>query len=239
MKIRALIPNTITALNLASGTAGIVCALAGRFDTAFCLMLAAAVFDFLDGFAARLLHIYSDLGRELDSLADLVSFGVLPAMMLISLMDACNFGPQWVNWTPVLIAVFSGLRLARFNTDDRQKDTFLGLATPAAALLCASLCVFVCHTPASFPAIWAMGPVFIPALSICICALLVCQIPMFSLKFHKGDPRILTIKRILLIVAAAAAAVLCLVCGLHISLAVLLTILCYIIKNIIYAIAGI
>ena len=130
----------ITSLGLACGVVGVVFALEGRIWLAFPLMLAASVFDFCDGLAARALDAYSDLGKELDSLSDMVSFGVLPAVMLYNLMKTCTFSSSAWCLVPLLLAVFSGLRLAKFNVDPRQHRSFVGLPTPVAALLCGSLC---------------------------------------------------------------------------------------------------
>lgn len=189
------IPNIITSMNLLCGVMGVIFTMADRLDTAFLCMLAAAVFDFCDGLAARLLKAYSDIGKELDSLCDVVSFGVLPALMLFKLYtpDSATafFGqPVWriaLSFFPLLIAVFSALRLAKFNLDERQQDAFLGLPTPAAAMICGSLACFVARSPESFLAAWSAGPVFIPLLSLCICALLVSEIPMFAMKFGGGE----------------------------------------------------
>ena len=134
MTLRKYIPDLITSMNLVCGLLGVVFTLKSRLDIAFACMLAAAVFDFLDGLAARALDAYSDLGKELDSLCDLVSFGVLPALMLCFLMQTYRFDGSWICWLPLLLAVFSALRLAKFNVDPRQTDGFLGLPTPAAAL---------------------------------------------------------------------------------------------------------
>lgn len=138
------IPNTITCLNLLSGCLAIVFA----FSPAqrFCLdipgwqwsvicIFAAAVFDFLDGFAARLLHAYSDIGKELDSLSDLISFGVAPAMLLLNVMTYIG-GASHIYWIVFLIPILGGLRLARFNVRDAEGDNsvFHGLPIPANAL---------------------------------------------------------------------------------------------------------
>ena len=137
MRIVKHIPNTITSTNLLCGVLGVICTLKGSLDTAFILMLAAAVCDFCDGLAARLLKAYSELGKQLDSLADMVSFGVLPSLMMYSLMVQAQ-GDSWICYVPLLIAVFSALRLAKFNIDERQSDSFIGLATPACAIICGS-----------------------------------------------------------------------------------------------------
>ena len=125
MSLKKYIPNTITALNLACGVLGVVFALDGRIELAFALMLAAALFDFCDGLAARVLGAYSDMGKELDSLADVVSFGVLPAVMMHRTMVLCTWSHGWICYLPLIFAVFAGLRLARFNVDERQHSAGL------------------------------------------------------------------------------------------------------------------
>lgn len=235
MTFRKYIPDLITSMNLVCGLLGVVFTLKSRLDIAFACMLAAAVFDFLDGLAARALDAYSDLGKELDSLCDLVSFGVLPGLMLCFLMQTYRFDGSWICWLPLLLAVFSALRLAKFNVDPRQTEGFLGLPTPVCGLLCGALCSYCCHAPVEFLSTWVSGPVFIPLLTLCLCALLVCELPMFSFKFHKGDARTLTIKRLTLVGFILAAAVFCLVAGHHWSLAVLLGFVFYILNNLVYA----
>lgn len=235
MTLRRYIPDFITSMNLVCGLIGVIFAIQSRLDLAFYCMLAAAVFDFLDGFAARLLNAYSDMGKELDSLCDLVSFGVLPGLMLCRLMQLFRFGEDWLCWLPLALALFSALRLAKFNVDPRQSEGFLGLPTPAAALLCGALCCYCSYSPVEFLSTWVAGPVFVPVLAFCLCALLVSEIPMFSFKFHKGDARALTIKRLTLAVFMLAALVWCLAAGHHWSLAVLLGFAFYILNNLVYA----
>ena len=234
MKIKKYIPDFITSLNLVCGVLGVVAVFEGRIDLAFPLMLAAGVFDFCDGLAARALGAYSDLGKELDSLSDLVSFGVLPAVMLYATMRACTWSASPLCLVPLLIAVFSGIRLAKFNVDPRQHASFLGLPTPACAILCASLSYYIAFEPASFLAQWAGGMVFIPALSVVLCALLVCEIPMFSLKFSRDDSATLKFKRIFLAVLCLAAVLVVVLCGLNWSLIAFLVFALYIVKNVIY-----
>ena len=235
MTLRKYIPDLITSMNLVCGLVGVVFALRSRLDLAFICMLAAAVFDFLDGTAARALDAYSDLGKELDSLCDLVSFGVLPALMLCFLMQTYRFDGSWICWLPLVLALFAALRLAKFNVDPRQKDGFLGLPVPAAGILCGALCSYCCHAPVEFLSTWVSGPVFIPLLAACLCVLMVCEMPMFSFKFHKGDARSLTVKRITLVAFILAAAVFCLLAKHHWSLAVLLGFVFYILNNLVYA----
>lgn len=239
MMIRKYIPDFITSMNIACGVVGVVFAFKDRLDIAFVMMLAAAVFDFCDGLAARSLHAYSDLGKELDSLCDCVSFGVLPAVMLHICSKTCMFTENWVCWTPLLIAVFSAIRLAKFNVDSRQTSGFIGLPTPACAMLVGAICHYVASDQGSFISDWMSGPVFVPVISAVLCYLLVCEIPMFSLKMHGDDPKPLRIKRLALALIAVAAIVLCILLHLEWSLAVLVVLLCYIVKNIIYAIVRI
>ena len=238
MSLKKHIPNAITALNLACGVVGVVFALEGRIELAFALMLAAAVFDFCDGLAARLLDAYSPMGKELDSLGDVVSFGVLPAVIMYRTMVLCSWYDGIISFIPLSFAVFAGLRLARFNVDERQHCGFIGLASPVAALLCASLCCFVAFRPASVLSQWCSTLWFIPALALVGGILMVSGIPMFSLKFGKGmeaDSK-LKFKRISFLVEAIVVAVLAIVFGGSPFLAVCLICALYVIKNLVYAI---
>lgn len=139
--IRKNIPNLITCINVLSGCASIICASKGNkplwglnaYEWGFIFIGIAAVADFLDGFSARLLKSYSPLGKELDSLCDLVSFGVAPAMLLYSCLDTLN-APEAVCWSVLIIPIFGALRLARFNIDTRQATSFIGLPIPANAI---------------------------------------------------------------------------------------------------------
>ena len=235
MALRKHIPNIITSMNLVCGLVGVVFALRSRLDLAFYCMLAASVFDFLDGLAARLLGAYSDMGKELDSLCDLISFGFLPGLMLSALMQIYSFSGSLLSWTPLLLTLFAALRLAKFNVDARQASGFLGLPTPAAALLCGALCCYCCHTPLEFLSIWVSGPVFIPVLTLCLCILMVSEVPMFSLKMHRDDPRTLQVKRWTLVAFFVASAAFCLLFGHHWSLAGVLGLLFYVLNNLVYA----
>lgn len=236
MTLRKHIPNAITSMNLVFGLVGVIFVMQSRLDLAFYAMLLAAACDFLDGFAARKLGAGSEFGKELDSLCDMVSFGVLPGLMLSRLMMTFWFGSDWVCYIPLVLTVFSALRLAKFNVDPRQTDSFLGLPTPAAAILSASLCCYCCYSPVAFLSTWTAGPVFVPLLSLSLSALLVCEIPMFSFKFHRGDEKVLTIKRVTLVGFVLAALIYCLVAGQHWSLAVLLGFVFYILNNLVYSV---
>ena len=227
------IPNTITSLNLLSGIAGILCAFSGRLDVSFLLMLAAAVFDFFDGFAARALGAYSPMGKELDSLADSVSFGLLPSLMLHRLMIVLSGETSVWCYIPLSIALFSVLRLAKFNIDERQSENFIGLATPASAMICGSLTYYLLHQTDSYMVAWAQGHVFIPVLSIVLSALMVSEIPMFSMKFKKGISKDSPLyrQRISFAGTVVVAAVLVMTLGLNWSMIVLLSFVAYIVMN--------
>ncbi len=126
--IFAQIPNSITCLNLISGCIAIVMAFKGCYGWASIAIAAAAVFDFLDGAMARLMKAYSAVGKELDSLSDLVSFGVAPAAMVYNIL------PEEYSWIAISIPVCGALRLARYNVDTRQTTSFIGLPIPANAI---------------------------------------------------------------------------------------------------------
>lgn len=225
------IPNGITSMNVLSGSMGVVFALQGRPDIAFPLMLAAALFDFCDGLAARLLGAYSPIGKELDSLADMVSFGLLPSVLLLKTMQMHGV-EGWVSFLPLFLAVMSALRLAKFNVDERQGSDFIGVATPTAAMICGSLSYFIFAQPDSFVACWAGTVWFLPAVAVVLGLLLVSEIPMFGMKVAKGH-KLLDTKRIVFLVLAVAAIVFTLATGLNWSLAVLLVFVLYILENLV------
>jgi CDP-diacylglycerol--serine O-phosphatidyltransferase len=192
MSIKNHVPNAITCLNLFSGCIAVVMAFRGLFFYALLFVILAAVFDFFDGFAARLLHASSPIGKELDSLADMVSFGVAPSVVVFTQLSWLDGAGKFLPFGAFLIAVFSALRLAKFNIDDRQTTSFIGLATPANALFFMGLFAIVDPlTPvASYlePHRGLIHPIlFQPAvvmlLVVFFSCLLVSEIPMFSLKF--------------------------------------------------------
>lgn len=182
------IPNLLTNLNLFSGCVAIVMAFQGNFLWVVIWVLIATVFDFFDGFAARMLHAPSAIGKELDSLADIVSFGVAPAMTTFILLRDYSIYPSFLNkwetllpYTAFLIPMFSALRLAKFNLDERQTNSFLGLPTPANALFWVSYCYGIqALAPVNTNLIYStLG--FVIVLS----SLMVSEIPMFSFKIKK------------------------------------------------------
>ena len=236
MNIVKSIPNTITCGNLICGVLGIVFTFKGRVDIAFPLMLASSVFDFFDGLAARALKAYSAVGKELDSLADMVSFGVLPSLMLFKMMQQCTFSDSIWCYVPLSLAVASSLRLAKFNVDERQHENFLGLATPASAIICGALCYFIAHDQSTFLSFWASGNVFVPVLSLVLSALLLSEIPMFSMKFSKNSDRSVNIKRICFLINSAICIAIVIVFSYNWALALLMIFIVYILMNILYLI---
>ena len=169
------IPNPITCLNLFSGSMAVYYAFLGNYELVFALVLLAAVFDFFDGFAARLLKAYSPMGKELDSLADMVSFGLAPGAVAFSLLRQTAF-PEWLAFAGFIIPVFSALRLAKFNIDERQTTSFIGMPTPANA-------IFWVNAAFSFSGLLIENSWAILILIVVMSGLLVAEIPMFSLKF--------------------------------------------------------
>lgn len=188
------IPNMITCLNATSGMAGVLFAFNGELLSAAACVLLAMVFDFLDGFLARLLRVKSDMGKELDSLADAVSFGVVPAVLayclirdvaLIRSFTSLYVMRPWfedlVVCSPLIIPAFSVYRLAKFNLDVRQTHSFVGMPTPANALFWVSL-VFCYHFEREFfSAVWG-SPALLALCVLVFSLLLVSELPMFSLK---------------------------------------------------------
>ena len=229
MGITRHIPNTITSMNLLCGALGVIFTFRGELNMAFYLMIAAAVCDFLDGLAARMLKAYSDIGKELDSLADLISFGLLPAMMLHRRMIEGGM-TGFSSYIPLIIVVFSALRLAKFNTDDRQTENFLGLPTPACAMWCASL-IYAGDNGISSGTELLHNHYFIPVAAVILAFLLVCEIPMISLKFKKGSAYNKT--RLTFLVTCALFAAACLILKIHWSFIPLLIFTLYIFHSLI------
>lgn len=188
------IPNFITSLNLLCGCMAIVFAAEGEMAIAGLLIFASVVFDFLDGFAARLLKAQSTMGVQMDSFADLISFGVAPAMILFGIMSQ---SPQCVSGECVietyrpygafLLPVFSALRLAKFNTDDDQSSYFKGLTTTANGMFIAALAIVWGYQPDSLMAGWMSESRVLLAIVILHSYLLVSDYPMFAIKFKSFD----------------------------------------------------
>jgi CDP-diacylglycerol---serine O-phosphatidyltransferase len=171
------LPNFLTCCNLVCGCLGIVFVLENRNLPAAYFVWAACLFDFLDGFAARALRVTSPIGKELDSLADVISFGVLPALVMYKMIDASTTS-EALPYLGFLIAVFSALRLAIFNVDETQSDSFKGLNTPANTLFITSLPLI--HLAAGD---WLYHTWVLIAITTVFSFLLVSRIEIFALKF--------------------------------------------------------
>ena len=189
-KIRQNIPNAITCGNLLCGCLAIVKAFEGDLIWAAYLVGIAAVLDFFDGFMARLLHVSSPIGKDLDSLADMVTFGLVPGVVMFKLIQSSlSFNENSFNYMPsicyvaFIIPIFSAIRLAKFNNDSRQTDSFIGLPTPANAIFICSL-VFIFDAQYSnqdIPLFYQ--PYTLLFISCILSFLLIAELPLFALKF--------------------------------------------------------
>ena len=198
------IPNTVTCLNLFSGCIASVMAFEAQYEWALVFIVFSAIFDFFDGMLARVLKAPSLIGKELDSLADDISFGLVPALMLFSLLKEMPY-PDFLSgisivvpYVAFLIAVFSALRLAKFNVDERQTSSFVGLPTPANALFWGALIAsehgYITSSPTHV--------FFLIIMILLFSWLMIAEIPMFSLKFKNLSWKDNKISFIFLIVAA-------------------------------------
>lgn len=200
MPIKKHIPNLITLLNLLAGCIALLFAVQGNLIFAAVFVAAGIFFDFFDGLAARLLDVKSELGLQLDSLADAVTSGVVPGVVMYQMIRKAlpntrevstewKMGGDWFDWnlnTLALIGLFialaSAYRLAKFNIDDRQTDSFIGLPTPANALLILSLPLILTFQPDSFISGFLLNEWFLIGLTLLSCYLLNAEIPLFALK---------------------------------------------------------
>jgi CDP-diacylglycerol--serine O-phosphatidyltransferase len=174
------IPNTITCLNLISGCIATYWAFQSDYELALLFIVIGAVFDFFDGMSARLLHVSSPIGKELDSLADDITFGFAPSAIVFSYLSTLTANNHWlIAYFAFVMAAFSALRLAKFNLDERQALGFIGLPTPANALFWGALIVGRGDRLATLP----FMSLIIVAGTLISCYLLVSEIPMFALKF--------------------------------------------------------
>ena len=188
--IKRNIPNCITLLNLLAGTMAIICSFHGAepwwglkgWEWGAIFIGIGGVADFLDGFFARLLKAYSELGKELVSLCDLVSFGVAPALLVFNMMDTAGAEP-WLKWLLILIPAVAALRLARFNIDTRQTNFFIGMPVPANAIFWLGFCAMI----QNYAPFLIMPVIFVPVLLVEVW-LMVSPLKLMSLKFHDYKP---------------------------------------------------
>lgn len=200
--IKRNIPNAITALNLFLGCIAIVFIFQNRLAEASWMVIFAAVTDFFDGLVARLLHVSSPIGKELDSLCDVVSFGVAPGMMIYQLINDAPY-----SWIGLLVPIFGAIRLARFNIDTRQTTYFIGLPIPANALLIVSFPLIIENNNA-FGSLYYSNIHFVcwffSILAIVCSALMVSTIKLFSMKVKNMSWAANKVRYILLILSLVA-----------------------------------
>ena len=195
------VPNAITLINLLSGSIAAIFAVQGDLVMAAIFVALGIFFDFFDGLAARALNVKSELGLQLDSLADMVTSGLVPGIVVYQLFRQAlpgsaaqptdwTTGQDLMEWNLPVIALFgllvtlaSGYRLAKFNIDERQSDSFIGLPTPANALLILSLPLILIFQPEPFLVDIILNPWFLTALTLFSCFMLNAEIPLFALKF--------------------------------------------------------
>jgi len=198
------IPNLITLLNLLSGLMAVIFALKGDLALASFLIMLGIIFDFFDGFAARLLNVSGELGKQLDSLADMVTSGAAPAMIMYKLLEKSQENTVWYqelsstigSWVPtddttfyyfpfigLLIALASAYRLAKFNIDTRQTSSFIGLPTPAASLVIVALPLIQIYSSNITALNLTNSKVFLISITILLSILMNVELPLFSLKF--------------------------------------------------------
>ena len=185
------LPNAVTCLNLLFGCLALTQIFAGRLEAGAWLVAAAAIADFADGLLARALRVSSAIGKDLDSLADMVSFGVVPGAILFQLLSRYgatggNPGPmgwwQFLPYVGFLVTIFSALRLAKFNNDTRQTTSFIGLPTPACTLVVASLPLILAYDQFGVSRL-ILNPWVLLGLTVLLSGLLVAELPLFALKF--------------------------------------------------------
>ncbi len=184
------IPNLVTLLNLASGSLSVILALEGRMPAAAWLILAAACCDFIDGLTARLLKAGSEIGAQLDSLADVVSFGLAPSVILYVYLKQALLAPDcllpgYAAFFPLIVVLAAAYRLARFNSDPGQKQVFKGMPAPSAGIFVAALPLMQAFGAGrDFAAQLTGHPLFLLAVAAGLSVLMISRIPVMALKFN-------------------------------------------------------
>ncbi len=185
MNIKSHVPNIITLLNLFCGCIAVVFAFNKQFEMAFLFVSLGIFLDFFDGFFARLFNVSSELGLQLDSLADMVTSGLVPGLIMFQMMSASTLGPVWFPYLGFIITLGSCYRLANFNIDTRQTDSFIGLPTPANALVILSLPLVLKDTTSLIMVELLTNQWFLLVITICSAYILNAEIPLFSLKIKQ------------------------------------------------------
>lgn len=180
-KIRAAFPSFVTSLNMVCGVCASVMAMHGRIEVAVVLIILGSIFDFCDGFVARLLNASSEFGKQMDSLSDLITFGLAPSLIMYNFVVSNGIFTEYVALFVLLIAVFSGLRLAKFNIDPEQTTEFKGMPTPASALLIISVCYYCSITDSALSHALSSKAAVIAIVAF-VCIMMVVNIRLFSMK---------------------------------------------------------
>ncbi|MGY8940071.1 MAG: CDP-alcohol phosphatidyltransferase family protein, partial [Flavobacteriales bacterium] len=189
------IPNLLTLGNLFCGAVAVMYAVQGDFEIAGLLVVAGIIFDFFDGFAARVLGVSGELGKQLDSLADMVTSGVVPGIIMFYLISENQTGTEMltnpvnvVNFIPfigLILTLGAGYRLAKFNIDTRQSDSFIGLPTPAMSLFVISLPLILKYSESAFINNIIENTYFLILVTVALTYLMNAELPLFSLKFKE------------------------------------------------------
>lgn len=209
------LPNFLTTINIMLGCLAIVFAFEGNLQLSSVMVILAAVMDFFDGFFARILHAYSGFGKSLDSLADMVAFGIAPAIVLYHILimsltfhdssfniETASLLESIILYAAFLIAIFSGIRLARFTSTNTGNSHFLGVPTPANALLIASIAIILVETEKEQLRELLLNTYFLVILILILCILMVSGLKLFSLKFSTFSFKSNQVRYIFLIVSA-------------------------------------
>ena len=193
--MKKYIPNLLTLGNLFCGTVAVMYAVQGDFEIAGLLVVAGIIFDFFDGFAARVLGVSGELGKQLDSLADMVTSGVVPGIIMFYLISETQIGAEVfinpinaVDFMPfigLILTLGAGYRLAKFNIDTRQSDSFIGLPTPAMSLFVISLPIILKYSESAFVHGILENTYFLIGVSVALTYLMNAELPLFSLKFKE------------------------------------------------------
>lgn len=227
-RMKKYIPNFITLLNLSSGFIAIILFTKGEIVLSAWLVVIALVFDYLDGMAARLLNARSELGLQLDSLADIVSFGVVPGLLMYHMLDEASGAESiknYIQYLPVLIPVLSGLRLGIFNIDKSQRESFRGLPTPANAIFIIGLLIAAEYSDSSLIKMMYSSRWILSFFTLCFSILMVTRIPMFSfkikhLRFKGNELRIVFVALAALLAIGTGVASVPLIIILYIAVAI-------------------
>ena len=208
MKIKKHIPNLITLGNLFCGTIATIYAVQADFVFAGLFVILGILFDFFDGFAARLFHVSGELGKQLDSLADMVTSGVVPGIIMLKLIEVNTINASnsffdnsilGISLVGLVLTLGACYRLAKFNIDTRQSDSFIGLPTPAMSLFVISLPLIQEYSNIEFALNLITNNYFLITITILLTYLMNAQLPLFSLKFKDYSVKNNLIKYVFLI----------------------------------------